>query len=68
VFLRALTTVYIAVAAQILGVIVGLIAALMRTSRPAARILSGCGLALPGHAPRSRSSSFFGINLPSASR
>jgi polar amino acid transport system permease protein len=43
VFLRALwTTIYIAVAAQILGVIVGLIAALMRTSRfRPARILSG---------------------------
>lgn len=43
VFLRALwTTVYIAVAAQILGVVLGLIAALMRTSRfPPLRWLSG---------------------------
>src|SRR5215831_14394325 len=43
IFLRALwTTVYIAVAAQILGVVLGLIAALMRTSRfPPLRWLSG---------------------------
>jgi polar amino acid transport system permease protein len=43
IFLRALwTTVYIAVAAQILGVLLGLIAALMRTSRfPPLRWFSG---------------------------
>lgn len=43
VFFRALwTTVYIAVAAQVLGVVLGLVAALMRTSRLApARWLSG---------------------------
>src|ERR1041384_751836 len=43
VFVRALwTTVYIAVASQFLGVVLGLVAALMRTSRLAVlRLLSG---------------------------
>ena len=43
VFVRALwTTVYIAVAAQVLGVLLGLVAALMRTSRfSVARVVSG---------------------------
>jgi polar amino acid transport system permease protein len=43
VFVRALwTTVYIAVAAQVLGVVLGLVAALFRTSRfSALRVLSG---------------------------
>ena len=51
VFLRALwTTVYIAVAAQVLGVVLGLIAALMRMSQLAAAAVA-LGL-LRAHLPR----------------